>query len=291
MRRRSKEAYFFILPAFVVLFCIFIYPLIYSLIKSLYDVRLYQLKEGGEFVGIANFLKMLRDSDVFRAWVRTLLFMCIAVSLELILGLGIALLLNLQFRGRRFVRSAVLLPLMLTPVVLGINFKMMFNYLYGLANYSLRMLGLSPILWLSGMPWAMIACFIAEVWNQTPFVSLVLLAGLQSIPSELYEAARVDGASRWQTFREISLPLLTPAILVAVFWRSIATFRIFDVIYVMTGGGPVTYTETLSILVYRIGFRKGLLGYAAATSYGMIVFVLILAFLANRFLGLRREEL
>ena len=205
------------------------------------------------------------------------MFVVGAVALELALGLGIALFLNQRLPGRRFLRAVALLPLMLTPVVLGITFRILFNYSYGIVNYALDRVGVDPVVWLAATPWAMIAVITTDVWNQTPFVTLLLLAGLQSIPEEYYEAARVDGAGAVLRFLHVTLPLLAPVVFVAVFWRFVATFRVFDIVFVMTGGGPAESTETLSILVNKLAFSYGQLGYSATVAVGMILFTATVA--------------
>ena len=166
---------------------------------------------------------------------------------------------------------------MLTPVVLGITFRILFNYSYGIVNYALDRVGVDPVVWLASTPWAMIAVITTDVWNQTPFVTLLLLAGLQSIPEEYYEAARVDGAGAVLRFLHVTLPLLAPVVFVAVFWRFVATFRVFDIVFVMTGGGPAESTETLSILVNKLAFSYGQLGYSATVAVGMVLFTATVA--------------
>jgi multiple sugar transport system permease protein len=166
---------------------------------------------------------------------------------------------------------------MLTPVVLGITFRILFNYSYGIVNYALDRLGVDPVVWLASTPWAMISVITTDVWNQTPFVTLLLLAGLSSIPEEYYEAARVDGAGAVLRFLHVTLPLLAPVVFVAVFWRFVATFRVFDIVFVMTGGGPAESTETLSILVNKLAFSYGQLGYAATVAVGMVLFTATVA--------------
>jgi multiple sugar transport system permease protein len=166
---------------------------------------------------------------------------------------------------------------MLTPVVLGITFRILFNYSYGIVNYALDRVGIAPVVWLAATPWAMIAVIATDVWNQTPFVTLLLLAGLQSIPEEYYEAARVDGAGAVLRFLHVTLPLLAPVVFVAIFWRFVATFRVFDIVFVMTGGGPAESTETLSILVNKLAFSYGQLGYSATVAIGMVLFMATVA--------------
>jgi multiple sugar transport system permease protein len=201
----------------------------------------------------------------------------LAISIEFILGMLAALLLNHEIKGKGLFRSFILLPMMCTNVVIGLTWRLLLNYQYGLVNYYLGQLGILPIEWLSSPKVAMTSVVIVDVWNTTSFVALMLLAGLQSLPEEPFEAARMDGASSLQTFYYLTLPLLRPIILVVLLWRFIDTFRIFDVIYLLTAGGPARVTETVSIYVYRYGFQSFNLGIAAAAAFIMLLIMLAIA--------------
>jgi multiple sugar transport system permease protein len=272
LRLARLYPYLLVAPTLLFLLAVFLYPVLYSLYLSTRHMQLFEFTTGGRFAGAANYLAAARDPLVWNALARTATFVAGAVALELALGLAIALFLNQRLPGRRLLRAVALFPLMLTPVVLGITFRILFNYSYGIVNHALGRLGVDPVVWLASTPWAMIAVIATDVWNQTPFVSLLLLAGLQSIPEEYYEAARVDGAGAVLRFLNVTLPLLAPVVFVAVFWRFVATFRVFDIVFVMTGGGPAESTETLSILVNKLAFSYGQLGYAATVSVGMVLF-------------------
>src|SRR5690606_21761483 len=173
-------------------------------------------------------------------------FMFFAIVLEFVLGMGLALLLDQNLKGQRLFRSLILLPMMCTNVVIGLTWRLMYNYEYGVVNYFLNMVGIDSVAWVSDISVVMLSVILVYVWNTTSFVALLLLAGLQALPEEPFEAARIDGASAWQRFVHLTLPLLRPAILVALLWRVIDTFRIFDVIYLLTAGGPARKTETVS---------------------------------------------
>jgi multiple sugar transport system permease protein len=269
--------YLLVTPTLLFLVTVFLYPVLYSFYLSTRQMQLFEFGTGGRFAAVSNYLAALRDPLVWNALMRTSVFVLGAVALELVLGLGIALFLHQRLPGRRFLRAVALFPLMLTPVVLGITFRILFNYSYGIVNYALDRLGVDPVVWLAATPWAMIAVITTDVWNQTPFVTLLLLAGLQSIPEEYYEAARVDGAGAALRFLHVTLPLLAPVVFVAVFWRFVATFRVFDIVFVMTGGGPAESTETVSILVNKLAFSYGQLGYSATVAVGMILFTATVA--------------
>jgi multiple sugar transport system permease protein len=208
-----------------------------------------------------------------------------AISLEFIFGLGIALLLDYDLKAKRFFRSIILIPMMCTNVVIGLTWRLMYNYQFGIINYFLVELGLQPVEWLSNVSIVLPAVILVDVWNTTSFVALLLLAGLQALPDEPFEAARIDGASAQQRFWYLTLPLLRPTILVALLWRVIDTFRIFDVIYLLTAGGPARATETISIYVYRYGFQTFDLGFASAASYTMILIMLVIAVFLARLVG------
>ncbi len=263
--------YMLIAPTFLFLVTVFLYPVLYSLYLSTRQMQLFEFSTGGRFVGVANYVAAVQDPLVWNALTQTSVFVMGAVTLELTLGMAIALFLNQRLPGRRLLRAIALFPLMLTPVVLGITFRILFNYSYGIVNYALGRVGVDPVVWLAATPWAMIAVIVTDVWNQTPFVTLLLLAGLQSIPEEYYEAARVDGAGAALRFLHVTLPLLAPVVFVAIFWRFVATFRVFDIVFVMTGGGPAESTETLSILVNKLAFSYGQMGYSAAVAVGMVL--------------------
>ena len=279
--RRFRPArlypYLLVAPTLLFLVTVFLYPVLYSLYLSTRQMQLFEFSTGGKFAGAANYLAAMRDPLVWNALAQTSVFVVGAVALELALGLLIALFLNQRLPGRRFLRAVALFPLMLTPVVLGITFRILFNYSYGIVNYALDRVGVDPVVWLASTPWAMVAVIATDVWNQTPFVTLLLLAGLQSIPEEYYEAARVDGAGAVLRFLHVTLPLLAPVVFVAIFWRFVATFRVFDIVFVMTGGGPAESTETMSILVNKLAFSYGQLGYSATVSVGMVLFMATVA--------------
>ena len=216
IRMAHLYPYLLIAPTFLFLVAVFLGPVLYSLYLSTRQMQLFEFSTGGRFVGVANYLAAVRDPLVWNALTQTSVFVVGAVTLELTLGMAIALFLNQRLPGRRVLRAIALFPLMLTPVVLGITFRILFNYSYGIINYALGRVGVDPVVWLAATPWAMIAVIVTDVWNQTPFVTLLLLAGLQSIPEEYYEAARVDGAGA--VLR--SSTLLSPCSRPLCSWRS-----------------------------------------------------------------------
>jgi multiple sugar transport system permease protein len=279
------EPALFIGPAFLVLFIILIYPLGYSFWLSFHEWTLRGFRQGIPWVGLSNYITLFSNPDFLSSLRITFTFVITAITLEFLLGMGLALLLNHDLKGKGVIRSVILLPMMCTNVVIGLTWRLLFNYEFGLVNYYLSTLGLDRLEWLSKPAMAMPAVIIVDVWNTTSFVALLLLAGLQTLPDEPFEAARIDGASSWQTFFYLTMPLLRQTILVVLLWRLIDTFRIFDVIYLLTAGGPARATETVSIYVYRYGFQSFNLGLASSASYIMILIMLVIAAFLARQMG------
>ncbi len=240
------------LPALVMLL-FQVLPILHGIAISFSSFTIWN-PQGG-FAGLQNYLRVLGNPLFYRhALPNTFLFLGLAVSAELVLGLAIALLINRRFPGQGLVRTLLVLPLLVAPVVAGLMFYWMFNAEFGLVNQLLGALGLSGVLWFN-RPWTAFAVVVlADVWTWTPWFVLIIYAGLQSLPVEPFEAARIDGAGAWSTFRRITLPLLYPVLSVVVLIRAFDAFRVFDVVWTMTGGGPGNATETFGTFVYRIGY-------------------------------------
>lgn len=282
---RRIEPALYISPAFIVLFIILIYPLGYSFWLSFHEWTLRGFKKGIPFIGLENYIDLFSNPEFLKTLRITFTFVILAIGIEFVLGMGLALLLNHELKGRGLMRSIILIPMMCTNVVIGLTWRLLFNYEFGLVNYYLNWIGLTSVNWLSDASVALPAIIIVDVWNTTSFVALLILAGLQTLPEEPYEAATIDGASGWQLFIYLTLPFLRPTILVVLLWRFIDTFRIFDVIYLLTAGGPARATETVSIYVYRNGFHFFNLGYASASSYIMILIMLVIGAILARIIG------
>jgi multiple sugar transport system permease protein len=287
---RQIEPAFYIAPAFLTLFIILIYPLGYSFWLSFHEWTLRGFTKGVPWVGLNNYFSLFSNPDFINSLRITFTFVILAISIEFILGMGLALLLNHDLKGKGIIRSMILLPMMCTNVVIGLTWRLLFNYQFGIINYYIGLIGIHPIEWLSNPTLAMVSVIIVDVWNTTSYVALMLLAGLQSLPDEPFEAAKIDGATAWQTFIYLTLPLIRPVILVALLWRLIDTFRIFDVVYLLTAGGPARATETVSIYIYNYGFKSFNLGYASAASYTMIMIMLIIAGFLARMIGRSNQE-
>ncbi|GAB4482350.1 MAG: sugar ABC transporter permease [Anaerolineales bacterium] len=282
---RKIEPAFYIAPSFFVMVAILIYPLGYSLWLSFHRWTLRTFKQGIPFVGFENYQQLFSNPEFWSSLRITFTFVVLAIAFEFVLGMGLALLLNHDLKAKGLIRSFILLPMMCTNVVIGLTWRLLFNYEFGIINYYLTQLGFGSVEWLSSPKIALWSVILVDVWNTTSFVALMLLAGLQSLPEEPFEAARIDGANSVQTFFYLTLPLLRQTILVALLWRLIDTFRIFDVVYLLTAGGPARSTETVSIYIYRYGFQAFNLGFASAASYVMILIMLIIAGIMARAIG------
>jgi len=277
--KRKKIGYVLILPSLLFVLTIIIYPLVYSLYLSLTDFAFG--KPFTFFVGLENYQEIFRDQYFYNSLIVTAEFTSLTVFAEFVLGLGIALFLVKKFRARTLIRTMILAPMMVTPVAAGIMWRLLYQPDFSLINYILGLFRLPGVPWLEEHTWALISVMITDIWQWTPFFILIFTSGLVSLPQEPIEAAWVDGASRYQIFWHVSLPLLKPLILVALLLRTIDSFRTFDLVYVITAGGPGTATELLSYRVWKEGFVFRHLGYAAAMSYIMVfvltIFALILA--------------
>lgn len=261
-------AYLLVAPTVAVLVALSIYPLIHAVILSLRVTS-----GGGSHWSLGNFTRLLSDQFFLAALGHTIFYAACALSLEFFLGLGLAVLMNNQLRGRGLFRAALLVPMMLPTVVAGVVWRLMLNPNFGAVNGTLKGMGLNTtaLTWTSSPGLAMFSVIAVDVWQWTPFMFLILLAGLQAIPQEPYEAALIDGSSTWQTFRHVTLPLLRPAILVALLLRTMDLLRVFDQVFILTEGGPGFATETISLYIYRTAFRFSDFGYAAAMSFVLLV--------------------
>jgi ABC-type sugar transport system permease subunit len=273
VRADRRLGYLMVAPAIVLLLAVTAYPLAYNLWNSFHAENLSEITGQGGWVGVDNYTRMFQSSEWLHALLRTLAFAGISVAIETVLALGLALMLNRKFRGRGFLRVAVLIPWAVPTVVSATLWKTMFDQRTGFVDY---IFGLHTT-WLSGIWTSWVAIFVADAWKNIPFIALILLSGLQVIPTEVYEAARIDGATWWQTFRRLTLPLLKPALAVAVIFRLLSGLLIFDVIYIMTGGGPGLSTETLSFLNWQTFLVDTDFGYGGAISVMLVVLCLIAA--------------
>jgi multiple sugar transport system permease protein len=267
-KRELLLPFFLVAPALVVLLTLSIYPLIYSI-----TISLQQQTASGEVWSLVHFKRLASDGFFQTALVHTVVYATAALTCEFLLGLGLALLLNQQIRGRELFRASLLVPMMLPTVVVGVVWRLLLHPNFGAINGTLKQIGIDTesLTWTASPRLAFLAVIAVDVWQWTPFVFLVLLAGLQAIPQEPYEAALIDGSTRWQTFRHVTLPLLKPAILVVLLLRTMDLLRVFDQVFILTEGGPGFGTEMISLYIYRTAFRFFDFGYAAAMSFVLLL--------------------
>lgn len=288
-RQRVRSAWLFIAPMLIVLALVAGWPLLRTIWFGFTDANLSDL-EGAEFVGFLNYGYLLTDPEWWNAVWNTMVFASISVTLETVFGLGIALALDAHFRGRGLLRAAVLIPWAIPTVVSAQMWGWMFHDVFGVINEVLKILGLisEPIAWTASPDTALIAVIMVDVWKTTPFMALLLLAGLQMLPNECYESAKVDGVHPLKVFFKVTLPLLKPALMVAIIFRVLDALRIFDLIYVMSGNNK----DTMSMSVYArqqlVDFQDVGYGSAAATMLFLIIAIFTVVYLTLG--GIGREE-
>jgi multiple sugar transport system permease protein len=280
-----------IAPAVLALLFFQVVPILSGANASFRDWSLHDPKR--TWIGLSNYVHVLRDAEFLGVVLpNTFGFMIATVACSLVLGLMIALMLNRRFAGRWIVQTLVLLPLMVAPVIAAIMIRWMFNDQFGVINAVLEAIGVAPISWLTQRWTAFLVILITDVWLWTPWFALILLAGLQSLPAEPFEAAKIDAASAWRTFRYVTLPMLRPVIVVCVVIRSIDAFRTFDIVWTISGGGPARATELFSIYAYVESFQFLNLGRgSAAAVIGaaiIVVFAMLLYRVLNRFVEVSR---
>lgn len=283
-RREKLVALLLLAPAVLYLLAMAVYPTIYSLWLAVHNYTLYR-PDFAPFVGIANFTYLFGD-ELFRRSLRvTVVFALVAVALEFAIGLAVAVLLDRKMVGINLLRTLLIVPVLISPVGMGLTFRYIFAPSYGLLNYLLRSVGLSPVDWIVSTTWALPAVIAVDVWQWTPFVTLILLSGMQSVSVEVIEAAELDGLSEFQKLWRIVLPLIRPVVIVILLIRLIDAIRSFDLVFVLTRGGPGSSTEVLSILSYETGFTSGDMGTASAVAWVTVVLVNLLVILFLRALA------
>jgi len=265
-------------PAIVILVVVVLIPLVLSLYSSFTAFQLTRPDSIWNWIGTFNYQKAAGDANFWRAFGRTVLLLTLALNLEMLLGLGLALMLAKVTRGQRLLRTMMMFPMMFSPILVGFMFKFLFNDNVGLVNNALQSLGLTDVAipWLVDGNLAFIAILVAEVWTSTSVFAILILAGLFAIPQDPVEAAKVDGCTSWQTFRYVTLPFLMPFIHIAMAIRSLDVARAYDIVQIMTNGGPARRTELLWTLIGRTGYVDARMGYANAMGY--ISILLAIAF-------------
>ena len=288
-RQRTRAAWLFVAPMIVVILAVAGWPLARTVWFAFTDANLADLS-AAQWVGTSNFEYLLTDPDWWVAVRNTMVFTIVSITIETLLGLGIALALNAHFRGRGLLRAAVLIPWAIPTVVSAQMWSWMFNDVFGIINVVLQKLGLiaQPIAWTASPDTALIAVIIVDVWKTTPFMALLILAGLQMLPSECYEAAKVDGVHPLRVFWSVTLPLLRPALMVAIIFRALDALRIFDLIYVMTGNNKSTMSMSVYARQQLVDFQDVGYGSAAATMLFVIIAVITAVYMTAARVG--RED-
>ena len=268
MRKFLNGPWVLLMPTLIILTCVVLLPLLLSLWTSFTPFKLTKPDTLYRFVGLRNYERLIGDLDFWIAFGRTVLFLAIALNLELVFGLGIALLINKITYGQRTLRTLMMFPMMFSPILVGFQWKYIFNDNIGLMNNFLREFGvIQPIPWLVDGILANVSIMAAEIWSSTSVFAILLLAGLLGIPKDPIEAAKVDGCNSWQVFKNITLPFLMPFVFIAMTIRSLDVARAYDIVQMMTGGGPAKRTELLWTLISRTGYVDAKMGMANAMSY------------------------
>ncbi len=286
LEREGVLGYLLMLPALALLTVFVLYPFLYGIWLALTDSR---IGVPGEFVGLRNFIELTQDSIFQQTFRNTFLYTGVTTVFKLIFGLAIAVLLNNSFPLKRFVRAAVLLPWIVPTVLSALAWLWMFDSTFSVLNWVLARFGIKGPVWLGNNPWPMISLMVVNIWRGTPFYAISFLAGMQTINQELYEAAAIDGASRWQMFRHITLPLLKSVITIVLLLSVILTFSDFQLIYVLTRGGPANSTHLFATLAYQVGLPSGEIGRGAAISLFIFPALCVTVFLILWYM--RRQEL
>ena len=285
---RRRIGYLLVIPALLALGLISVYPLIYNVVLSThFDV----LTEPGtaHFLGFANYRQILTNTHFWGDMARTGVFMAVSVSLEFVAGLILALVVHQRFKARGLVRASILIPWAIPTAVSALLWRMFFDTRSGFVDFALHALHLpgAHLVWFNSPILAWVPIILSDMWKNTPFIALLLLAGLQTIPLEIYESARIDGASVWQSFRSLTLPLLRPAIMVALIFRTLSALLVFDTVYVLTGGGPGQSTEVIAYYDWYKYLVSLNFGVGAAVAVVITIFALLLAGLYVRILRQR----
>lgn len=277
-------------PSIVIIFGVLIVPILYSLILSInnLDLKTHSL----HFAGLTHYAFMLSDASFYQSVGLTLLFTVVTVSVEIVLGVAVALVLNQEFKGRGFVRGLMILPWALPTVVNAIMWKWIFNANYGVFNALLTQLGIidSYRVWLGQPKSAFICVLAANIWKETPYVVLLTIAALANISKDLYEAASIDGSTAWKSFWRITLPLIKPVILILLITKTIWALQTFDLVYIMTAGGPMGVTEFITFFIQKTTFKFLKFGYGSAMSYTLSMICFLLTFLYIKIFVGRDEE-
>jgi multiple sugar transport system permease protein len=270
-----------LLPAVVLFALLTGYPIVNLLRMAVSTIEFRDGRESWTFTPGRNWELLLADSALSPVVRNTLVFVLVAVTLEMLIGLALALAIGAMERGKSLARALMILPILVPPVAIGSMFKLMFNHDFGFFNQILGWIGIAPVSWLGSPSLALLSVILVDVWHWVPFIFLILFAAVEGLPREVLEAAQVDGATRSQQLWRVTLPLLVPAIVVALVFRAVLAFKTFDEVFLLTGGGPGTSSELLSLHLYKVFFEQNQLGYGALLSVFTIAGVLALLVIAR----------
>ena len=275
-KQRNRFIFLMLMPATILLIGLTLFPFVVSFVLSFTD---YSLLRPGQtkFIFLENYIELMKTDEFWIALRVTVVFTILAVAIQVILGVVFANLLHQETHNISFLRTIYLLPLAITPIAATFTFRLMFNPSLGVLNYFMKVLGLPPQAWLASPSTALISLIVVDTWQWTPFILLICLGGLASLPSEPFEAAKVDGASSWQIFSKITVPMLYPFIGLALLFRSIDAFKTFDIIYVLTSGGPGILTRTLNLYAFKHGIEFLSMGYAGSIAIVMLIITIVVA--------------
>ena len=286
--RAHRDVLLLVGPAVAYLIAFSVFPLLYSLTISFFKWN--QIGSRFEFYGLGNFRDLVADPVFWQATLNTAVMTGLGVTIQVLLGTVLALFFNLHLRGSWLVRGVLVLPMLLTPIVVGLMWRALFDPEWGMINWTLGQLGLPQPLWLGDPSLALWTLTLVDSWQWTPFVMVIVFARLQALPRDVFEASQVDGAGRLATLTRVTLPLLAPAIVFAAIFRAIDAFRSFDIVFGLTYGGPGRYTTTLSFYTWENGFTFQRYGYASAMAYVMVIVATVGLTLLVRYASLRRED-
>lgn len=278
IRDRDPMKHVFLWPALAVVLLTVMFPLIYSLTISFMNFRLIPPRPP-RFIGVDNYADLLTQARFWQVVGTTMTIAFVGVAVQYVIGFALALALHARLPGSAFFRVVFLMPMLLAPVAVALIARMVFNPTMGPLNETMSFFGFPNLPYLTDATWALGTIIAVEVWMWTPFVILLLLAGLATLPEDIYEAAELEGASRWRQFWDITFPMLLPISVAVVFIRLIESFKVMDTVFVMTGGGPGIATETLTLFAYQEGFKKFNMGYTSALSFLMLIVVTVIGVL------------
>lgn len=270
-----------LLPAVLLFVLLTVYPMVNLLRLSVSTIEFAEGHAKWSFTPARNIALLTSDSVLPAAVLNTAIFVVVAVAAEVTLGLLLALLVGRLDRGKGLVRTVMILPILVPPVAIGSMWKLMYNYEFGIFNQALVALGMSPVNWLGSTSLALLSVILVDIWHWVPFAFLILFAAVEGIPVDVIEAARIDGASSWQIARRVMIPLLKPALAIALIFRGILAFKTFDEVYLLTSGGPGTATELVSLHLYKVFFEQNLLGYGAVLSL-LLIGIIVATLLTSR---------